>query len=129
MSAKNIVLFWLAALAVVFAATVIYIVQNYHGPTECGVVPTQFNKTILMGFISDTKYPDIWCPLAALNTYGQNALNEYNISLNLTTFSQEVILNHEAPYFIFLIIIVVLMIVLVYRYTKITKSEIRDNRS
>ena len=60
---------------------------NYQPITVCPVVPASYNKTQILGLVQETKYQNPICAVAALNTYGQNVLNSYNIGLNLTVLT------------------------------------------
>lgn len=57
---------------------------GYQSATSCPIIPVSYSKAQILGLIQDTQYQNPTCAVDALDMYGQNVLNSYNISLNLS---------------------------------------------
>lgn len=52
--------------------------------TFCASLPVNVTKAEILQFINDTNYKNPGCAFLALRLYGQNTLNKYNITVNIT---------------------------------------------
>ena len=85
---------------------------------NCPFIPSSPTRTEMLHFINATQHGNDVCAMAALDYYGQGALNAYNISVNLTRLGSPYISAHGGTIFIvigLLAIIVGLAIMLLRR--------------